>query len=1032
LHSTLYVLPLRVIPANPDRVDAELETDLRRHIRGEVRFAPGDRALYATDASNYRQVPIGVVIPRTVEDVIGTLEACRTHRAPVLARGGGTSIAGQCCNTAVVIDTSKHLDRILEIDGATRTARVQPGVTLDHLRTAASRQGLTFGPDPGTHRSCTLGGMIGNNSCGVHSIQSAFEGTGPATADNIASLDIVTYRGLRLRLGPTSDDEYRRISAGAGPVADLYRRLKAFQERYAAAIRREFPDIPRRVSGYNLPALLPENGFDLARAVVGSESTLVFVLEATTHLVRHYSHRVLVILGFPDIFAAADAVPPLLEFRPIGLEAIDEMLVREDLRSGVPSSRLRLLPEGRGWLLLEFGGDTPAEARERADAMVAFVRRGASAPQIRLLDDPADQEAIWQLREGGAPAVPEERDAPAMWPGWDDSAVAPDKLGAYLRELHALYDRYHYAADLFGHFGQGCVHCRVAFDLVTPDGIAQFRSFMQEAADLVHRYGGSLSGEHGDGQARGELLTRMFSGEMVQAFREFKSIWDPDWLMNPGKIVDANRMDANLRLSGNGVPAPPSTYFQFPQEPHGFASASLRCVGTGYCRKDEAGTMCPSYMVTREERHATRGRARLLYEMLRGDTIADGWASREVFDALDLCLSCKGCKGDCPVHVDMATYKAEFLAHYYEHHARPRSAFAFGLIDRWAALASYVPGLVNLFTQTPGLSAIAKVMTGMPQARRVPAFAPFTFRTWFETRERNRATDRTVGGTELSEVVLWPDTFNNHFHPRTAIAAVHALEDAGFTVTLPRERLCCGRPLYDYGMLASARSYLRRILNVLADDIDRGIPLVVLEPSCLAVFRDELPNLLPDHPRGARLRTLACSLGEFLSRHADRVQPLSLRRTAVLHGHCHQNALGGTEGDQAVLRRLGVEVTPLDGGCCGMAGSFGFEARHYEVSQAVGERRLLPAVRRAPLDALIVADGFSCREQIAGATNRRALHLADVIALARQRTADVPAFFPERPRVTAPATLNVAAAAGVAVAVAGAALLGYQAWRRTR
>jgi FAD/FMN-containing dehydrogenase/Fe-S oxidoreductase len=982
-----------------DTASRRLADDLHAAVRGEVRFERADRALYATDASNYRQVPIGIVIPRSIDDVVAAIEVCRGHGVPILARGAGTSIAGQCCNAAVILDASKYLDRILDINAVARTARVQPGVTLDHLRTSAATRGLTFGPDPGTHRCCTLGGMIGNNSCGVHSVQSELYGDGPTTAHNIASLEVLTYRGTRLHLGPTGDDDYRRITAHDGPVADIYRRVKAFQERYADIIRREFPEIPRRVSGYNLPALLPENGFDIARAVVGSESTLVFVLEATVRLIRHFPHRVLVVLGYPDIFAAADAVPSLLEHRPIGLEGVDEMLVREDIRSGVRPTKLRLLPAGHGWLLVEFGGDSVEDARAAAEPLVAAVRRSASPPDMRVLEDAEQQQTIWEIREGGAPALPASPGTRAMWPGWDDSAVPPDKVGSYLRDLHALYDKYNYTADLFGHFGQGCVHCRVSFDLETREGIAHFRSFMQEAADLVHRYGGSLSGEHGDGQARGELLSRMFSADMCQAFREFKSIWDPDWKMNPGKVIDANPLDADLRLTVTGdARAPVQTYFRFPEEPRGFASAAMRCVGIGKCRKDEAGTMCPSYMVTREEQHATRGRARLLYEMLNGDPLTDGWASERVHEALDLCLSCKGCKGECPVQVDMATYKAEFLSHYHEHHWRPRTAYAFGLIHRWATIASRAPRFANLLTQTPGLNAIAKAVAGMPQARRIPALAPFTFRDWF-LRRRQRpaeagADERRHGG----RVILWPDTFNNYFHPETAVATVEILERAGFDVEIPRADLCCGRPLYDYGMLRTARRYLNRVLQSLGREIDQGIAIIGLEPSCVAVFRDELPNLVPDDARAERLSKQVFSLGEFLARQVDRMPARMLRRKALVHGHCHQKALFGLDGERDVLRRLGIDYEVIDTGCCGMAGSFGFERRHYGVSQAIGERRLLPAVRAAAKDTLIIADGFSCREQIAQASDRRALHLADVLALA-QRPARESDKYPEKRQV---------------------------------
>jgi FAD/FMN-containing dehydrogenase/Fe-S oxidoreductase len=984
-----------------------------------VRFTSGDRALYATDASNYRQVPIGVVIPRTIDDVVNAIGVCHRYAAPVLARGAGTSIAGQCCNVAVVIDASKHLNHVLGVDRSTAGARVQPGLTLDDLNHAANKEGLVFGPDPGTHRWCTLGGMIGNNSCGVHSMLSEYYGPGPTTAHHVDTLDVVTYRGVRMRIGPTSDDEYQRIVGEGGARADIYRRLKAFEERYADAIRREFPEIPRRISGYNLPALLPENGFHIGRAVVGSESTLVYVLEAALHLARNRPERVLVVLGYRNIFEAADAVPAIMEHRPIGLEGVDDILLRTGRHSGVHAGALRLLPPGRAWLYVEFGADTAGEARAQAETFLTEIRESRDASEVRVFVSTAEQKELWEIREAGGPAVPSIGNEPAMCAGWDDSAVAPDKLGAYLRDLHELYGKYHYTSDLFGHFGQGCVHCRVSFELHTTEGVAKFRAFMEEAADLVHRYGGSLSGEHGDGQARGELLGRMYSAEMIQAFREFKSIWDPDWKMNPGKIIDPNPLDQNLRVGPGSPHDDPDTFFRYHEDHDSFAHAALRCVGIGKCRKHDEGTMCPSYMVTRDEKHATRGRAHLLYEMLRGEQITGGWASEEVHEALDLCLSCKGCKGECPVQVDMATYKAEFLFHYYQHHWRPRSAYAFGLIHTWAALASYAPRLVNFCTQTPGLSHVAKLVAGMSTRRRIPAFAPFTFREWFLNRRRS---NQSAG----QRVILWPDTFNNHFHPQTAIAAVEVLEDAGFAVEIPRAHLCCGRPLYDYGMLPRAKQRLRDIISALHREIDEGIPIVGLEPSCIAVFRDELKNLFPDEGRARRLSTLVLSLGEFLAKYGDgKLPPVTLPYKAVVHGHCHQKALFGLRDDLRALDRLGMKCDVVESGCCGMAGSFGFEEGHYDVSQAIGERRLLPQVRNAGAEALIVASGFSCREQIAQGTDRAAMHLADVLAAAKRQPHQASARTIERAQVRDYSTERVPLwqVAGTLLLVAGAAVM---------
>jgi Fe-S oxidoreductase len=595
-------------------------------------------------------------------------------------------------------------------------------------------------------------------------------------------------------------------------------------------------------------------------------------------------------------------------------------------------------------------------------------------------------------------------------------------LGGYLRDLRALYDKYEYKSALYGHFGQGCVHCRVSFDLTTEPGIKMWRSFMEEATDLCVRYGGSLSGEHGDGQARGEFLYKMFGQELIEAFREFKSIWDPDWKMNPGKIVDPYRIDENLRLGADYDPWEPETHFKYPDDKGKFSHAALRCVGVGKCRREKGknssdDTMCPSYMVTHEERHTTRGRAHHLWEMLNGNVIANGWRDDHVKESLDLCLSCKGCKGDCPVNVDIATYKAEFLSHYWEGRLRPRHAYAFGLVDQWSRLASLWPGMVNLVTQTPGLSHIAKLAAGMPLERKIPEFAPQTFKNWFAKHKPARR-----AGTN-GNVILWPDTFNNHFFPETAQAATEVLEDAGFQVEVPRPHLCCGRPLYDYGMLDMAKIYLRRIISTLEPQIQAGIPMVVLEPSCASVFRDELHSLFPDDPLAKKLREQTLLLSEFLEKKAPDYKLPRMRGKALVQGHCHHKSVLRFDDENSVLKKLGLDANVLAAGCCGMAGSFGFERDKYDVSIAVGERKLLPEVRQAPLSTVIMADGFSCREQIAQETKRHALHLAEVI---RMGQLGQPEMYPEddlverrkanrrRARVQALAALGAIAVGGAA------------------
>ncbi len=950
----------------------QLAAALEARIRGEVRFDTGSRALYSTDASNYRQLALGVVLPRDEDDVIAAVEVCRQFGAPLLPRGGGTSLAGQACNTAVVLDMSKYMHGISEIDAVGRLARVQPGLILDDLRDAAERYTLTFGPDPATHNRCTLGGMIGNDSCGTHSLMAG------KTVDNVEELDILTYDGLRMTVGPTSEEELARIIAAGGRRGEIYAGLRAIRDRYADLVRERYPQIPRRVSGYNLDQLLPENGFNVARALVGTEGTCVTVLGATLRLVASPPARALVVLGYANVVAAGRDVPEIIEFGPIGLEGMDGHLVAAMRKKRLNPAEVALLPEGDAWLLVEFGGETVDEARARARKLVEAFSGRRSVMQLKLVEDRRDQAKMWLVREsalGAEAIVPGERDA---WPGWEDSAVPPERIGDYMGDLRQLLDRYDYRGAFYGHFGQGCIHLRVDFDFATMEGIAKYRGFMEDAADLVVSYGGSLSGEHGDGQARAELLPKMFGPELTQAFREFKALWDPEGKMNPGKLGGDTRMDEHLRLGLDYRPQAVQMHFHYPEDAGSFAHATVRCVGVGRCRRLEGGTMCPSYMVTREEKHSTRGRARLLFEMLRGDALPDGWRNESVREALDLCLACKGCKGDCPVNVDMATYKSEFLSHYYEGRLRPRAAYSMGLIHRWARLAAYMPRLANGVMRAPLLGGLAKAVGGIAPKRSVPEFAAYTFKDWFRRREIRNPTGPAV--------LLWPDTFNNNFHPETAIAAVEVLEAAGYRVIVPQRALCCGRPLYDHGMLDLAKRLLHQILDALHDEIAAGVPLVALEPSCLAVFRDELVNLMPDDENAQRLSRQSYLLSEFLTQQAPDFEFPQLPGKALVHGHCHQKSLVGMSDEESLLRRIGVEYTVPDAGCCGMAGAFGFEREHYDVAIAVGERVLLPAVRASDDDTLIVADGFSCREQITQGSGRRTLHLAEVLQMALQQS----------------------------------------------
>ena len=949
---------------------AELQAALREAVRGEVRFDAGARAAYASDASNYRQVPIGVVLPRSVDDIVAAVAICRAHGAPVLARGGGTSLCGQSVNVAVVIDASKYLDRVVDIEPAARLARVEPGAVCDALRAAAERHGLTFAPDPATHSRCTLGGMIGNNSCGPHSVMAG------KTVENVEALEVLTYDGARFWCGATSEEELEAIIRRGGRQGEIYAALRTLRDRYAERIRRGFPRIKRRVSGYNLDQLLPENGFHVARALVGSEGTCALTLQALVRLVRSPRERVLLVIGFADIYAAGDAVPQVLAAGPIACEGLDTGIIGGLRERGLRLADIALLPEGGAWLMVEFGADTRPEAIERARALQA--RLGG-----KLIEDKALANRIWTIRETGASATALKlKGTPGPDPvvGWEDAAVDPQRLGDYLREFQALVDRYGYRTSLYGHFGDGCVHARITFDLRTPAGLAHWRRFLFDAAALVVKYGGSLSGEHGDGQAKAELLPVMYGPELMQAFLEFKRIWDPLGRMNPGKLVDAQgavyRVDEHLRLGPAYRPVNVATRLDFSSEVgEGFARELERCVGMGKCRSLEGGTMCPSYRATREERYSTRGRARLLAEMLRGEVITEGWESDAVREALDWCLGCKGCKSDCPTHTDIAAWKAEFLSHYHEKRPRPLATSFFARVGEWAPLAARLPRLANWLAGAPGAGALARRALGISSARPLPRLAVRTLRERFAAR-RLHADPATPGTGE--PVILFPDTFTNHFRPEAGIAAAEVLQAAGFGVQLAPEGLCCGRPYYDAGMLDEARAAMRKILDALAPAIRAGVPLVVPEPGCLSVFRDELRRLFPADTRARELARLATSLGELLAERGWK--PAAIGGRALVHGHCHRKALGGIQADIALLEAAGLEVHAPDTGCCGMAGAFGFRRETYEASVRIADLALLPRVRAASPATLIVADGFSCREQIEGLTGRVTLHLAEVLA----------------------------------------------------
>ena len=916
------------------------------------------RAEYSTDASLYRVPPELVAFPRDPDEVEAVVATCLELGVALTARGAGTSIAGNAVGPGVVMDLGRHLRRVLALDPETATATVEPGVVLDHLQAAARAHGLRFGPDPSTHSRCTLGGMIGNNACGSRALAYG------RTADNVLELEVVCGTGQRLRAGPGT----------AAAVPGLEEVVRA----NLAPIRTQFGRFARQNSGYQLEHLLPGRGGDLARALAGSEGTLAVVLQATVRLVRAPAAAVLVVLGYPDMATAADAVGTVLPRRPVALEGIDARILEAVRRRGraVPE-----LPEGGGWLLVELAGATAAEAEAVAGRLVATA--GGDATARRVLTDPAEAAAIWRIREDGAGFGGRSPAGAPAWAGWEDAAVPPDRLGAYLRDFEALLAASGLGGIPYGHFGDGCLHVRIDFPFDRPDGRAVYRAFVEQAAELVATYGGSMSGEHGDGRARSELLPRMYEPAAIEAMAAIKAVLDPRDLLNPGVLVRPRPFDADLRRT-TARPVTGRLGFRYGEDGGDLTSAVHRCTGIGRCVADgtgAGGVMCPSWLATRDEKDTTRGRSRVLQEAVNG-ALVRGLASPEVHEALDLCLACKGCLSDCPTGVDMATYKAEVLHQTYRGRPRPAAHYSLGWLPRWAAAASRAPRLANLLLAAPPLAAAAKRLGGIDSRRPLPRFATPTLRA----RWRRRPAGGPAPATS-PRVLLWPDTFTDHFSPAVGQAAVRVLEDAGYRVDLPDEPLCCGLTWISTGQLDTAKRVLRRTVDRIATLAGSGVhsPMVGLEPSCLAVLRHDALGLLgPDDPAAVAVAGAAATLAEVLAA-APGWDPPDLSGVAVVaQPHCHQHAVLGWAADRDLLARAGAEVTAV-GGCCGLAGNFGAERGHHDVSVAVAETALLPAVRAAGPDAVVLADGFSCRTQLDHLAGRRALHLAELLDPARHR-----------------------------------------------
>ena len=913
------------------------------------------RAEYSTDASNYRVVPEVVVCPRATEEVIAAVSVARRFGVSVTARGGGTSIAGNSVGGGVVLDLSRYLNRVLSVDSDARTAVAEPGTVLDSITAAAAPYGLRFGPDPSTHARATIGGSIGNNACGSRALRYG------RTVDNVVELDVLTADGGQLTAKAFGRDMLSAAGSLGVPLQELV------NDRLGL-IRTEFGRFGRQVSGYSLEHLLPENGADLAKFLTGTEGTLGIVTRATVRLVKAPTAVALAVLGYPDMPGAAEAVPALLRHAPVALEGIDARLI-DVVRSQRGPAVASDMPQGAGWLLVETAGISVAEA---VDAARRLITDANCIDSIIVTGHQARE--LWRIREDGAGLGGRTPSGSPGWPGWEDAAVPPEHLPAYLREFKKLLTEHGLDGLIYGHFGDGCVHARIDFPLA--DRPERFRDFVENAAQLVSRYGGSLSGEHGDGRARSELLRHMYSPAALATFTDIKRIFDPDGIFNPGVVAAPASVTADLRLAAARSLTWPGTKLAFSYAHDGgdLSTAVHRCVGVGKCRADSTaanGVMCPSYLVTHDEKDSTRGRARVLQELANGSLVSD-FGSREVHEALDLCLSCKGCAIDCPAGVDMSTYKAEVLHQTYRRRLRPGSHYALGWMPRWADAAALGPRTVNLVMRNPVVARAAKRLAGVDDRRPLPLFAPRTFRGWFRRRQ-----PRPNGGQQ-PQVMLWVDTFTDHFSPEVGRAAVVVLEDAGYTVRIPARAVCCGLTWISTGQLDGAKRQLGRTLDALAPALTADIPIVGIEPSCTAVLRSDLAELIPGDPRSARVKALTRTLAEQLTATANWEPPDLSGITAVAQPHCHQHAVLGWAADQALLTAAGAEVTAI-GGCCGLAGNFGFERGHYDVSVAVAETALLPAVRDMPHN-IVLADGFSCRTQLAHLTSTAGQHLAQLLA----------------------------------------------------
>jgi FAD/FMN-containing dehydrogenase/Fe-S oxidoreductase len=939
--------------------------------------SPRRRAEYSYDASNYRVEPLAVAFPRTVDDVVAAVAACRAAGAAVIARGGGTSMAGNAIGPGLVLDFSRHMNHVLAINEETGTVDVEPGVILSDLSREveqATDGRCTFAPDPSSKNRATVGGAIGNDACGNHSVRYG------RTSDHVSEIDLVTSDGARLTAtetglratDPTDSFSVARAEALAASLARI-------AQENLSTFRLEFGCIPRQVSGYHLENLLPEKKFNIARAVVGSEGTWALVVGARMKLVPKPAAALLVCLGYDDVVDAARDIPTILEFSPAAVEGTDEAIVETMRHRRGPDSVLGL-PEGRAWLFVDLDGDDLESVRAQADQLLTRLAANSRLVQGRAAADPAERASLWRVREDGAGLSSRLASGGESWPGWEDSAVAPERLADYLADLRQLLAEHDLTGVMYGHFGAGCMHVRITYDLRSDEGRKVFRTFTHQAAELVVRHGGSLSGEHGDGRARSELLPLMYSPEVMAAFSECRRLWDPLGILNPGSMTDPDPMDANLALAGIPDREWRTSFDLRPVGSSGtdpWVHAVQGCIGVGRCRADSGGVMCPSFKATRDEKDSTRGRSRVLQDMVRGArTVEEGWKSEEVREVLDLCLACKACSTDCPAGVDMATYKSEFFDHYYRGRMRPLAHFSLGWLPRWLKLTGHISGLVNAVLATP-LGKVVSAAGGLTTKRALPRFAGAG--EW--RREVAAAGTLAAGQADPgNSVVLFVDTFTRGFRPEVAGAAARVLAGAGQSVECSADA-CCGLTWISTGQLGTAKRLLSKAAEALDDGTER--PIVVVEPSCAAALRKDLPELVHTEQAkrvAARIRSFASYTAELVAAGWTPSPAKPAPEQAVLQTHCHEYSVFGSKSQRTTLQAAGVRNVVDAEGCCGVAGNFGFEANHYDMSMQVAENSLAPALRATDHNTVVLSDGFSCARQVDQLDSTRpGLHLAQIL-----------------------------------------------------